>query len=315
MSTALGIIGMIGAIVSLVLLVIRVIKKKPKKLPLIALVVCLVLFIVGAATSPNGDSDTPKTSEASETTDNSSQDDNTKEEASKGEEKENRAVYTDAEIVDLMNGLGTSKVGTMSVSKADQSDCTEEAIADWFFNYVKKNSDCNYHVIVYNDNPEKGVYTIGGQFGMIQKDISLTKNGDGTYAVGDDAGSTIYLVNEDNKTITLYKVMADESVVQNVREKIDAIIPEKYKAGKMYSVDVAGEEGNLDCNLTLINSDFSTTDCQGIAVEIADKIKEMDLGVGYFCIAFQTDDYNLNALSSIDSLSSQDASEITTQTY
>lgn len=227
--------------------------------------------------------------------------------------KANNSIYTDAEIVDLMNGLGTEKIGTISVSKATQADCTDEALIDWYFNYVKNNSGCNYHIIVYSDNPQRGVYTLGK--GFIQKDTALTAEKDGTYSLGDDAGSTYYTVDETTKTLSVQTTMVDASVVDDVKAKVDAIIPEEYKNGKLYTVDIAGPEGALDCNLTLINESFANEDCQSIAVDLASKVKELDLGIGYFCIAFQSDDYTLNALSSLDDLSSQDASEITTKDF
>lgn len=222
-------------------------------------------------------------------------------------------IYADAEIVDLMNGLGTEKIGTISVSKATQADCTDDALSDWYFNYVKNNSGCNYHIIVYSDNPQKGVYTLGK--GFIQKDTALTAEKDGTYSLGDDAGSTYYTVDETTKTLTAQTTMVDASVVDDVKAKVDAVIPEEYKNGKLYTVDIAGPEGALDCNLTLINDNFANEDCQSIAVDLASKVKELDLGIGYFCIAFQSDDYTLNALSSLDDLNSQDASEITTKDF
>ena len=223
-----------------------------------------------------------------------------------------KTLYSDAQIVDLMNGFGTAKVGTMSVARADKADCTDEALADWYFNYVQKNTDCNYHVIVYNDVAGKGVYA---NKGFIQKDIALTGESNGTYSLGNDDGSTYYTVNEENKTITVRMVMADESVVENAKMKIDAVIPAEYKNGKTYSVDVAGPEGDLDCNLTLINSDFATMDCQSAAIDIASKVKALDLGIGYFCISFQEDDYKMNAISNLDNLTSQEASEISTKIY
>ena len=84
---------------------------------------------------------------------------------------------------------------------------------------------------------------------------------------------------------------------------------------KLYAVDVAGEEGELDCNLTLISAEFETADLQSIAVELATKVKGLNLGIGYFCIAFQTDDYTLTALSSLDNLVTQEAAEISTKAF
>ncbi len=224
-----------------------------------------------------------------------------------------KSIYTDAEIVDLMNGFGTEKIGSISITKAEQSACTDEAIKDWYFNYVKKNGGCNYHLIVYTDNPGKGVYTMGK--GFIQKDTALIAEKDGTYSLGDDAGSTYYTVDDATQTLTAQTTMVDSSVVDDVKAKVDSVIPDEYKNGKLYMVDIAGPEGELDCNLTLINENFASEDCQSIAVDLASKIKELDLGIGYFCIAFQSDDATLKAISNLDNLSTQDASEISTKEF
>ena len=221
-------------------------------------------------------------------------------------------IYDNAEILDMMNGPGTEKIGTVTVVKANKADCTEDALYDWYVNYVKKNADSNYHVIVYNDVENKGVYSIG--FGLIQKDITITPD-NGTYRIGDDAGSTYYTVDETTKTLTVQALMADESVVEDIKAKVDAVIPAEYKNSDLYSVDVAGEEGSMDCNLTLVNEAFADGDCQDIAVEIATKIKELDLGIGYFCIAFQSDDYTITAISNMDDLSNQEATEISTKAF
>lgn len=221
-------------------------------------------------------------------------------------------IYDNAEILDMMNGTGTEKIGTVTVVKANQADCTEEALYDWYVNYVKKNADSNYHVIVYNDVENKGVYSNG--FGFIQKDITITPD-NGTYMTGDDAGSTYYIVDETTKTLTVQASMADESIVEDIKAKVDAVIPAEYKNSDLYSVDVAGKEGSMDCNLTLVNEAFAGGDCQDIAVEIATKVKELDLGIGYFCIAFQSDDYTMTAISNIDDLSNQEATEISTKAF
>lgn len=269
------------------------------KYTIIAVAWLIYLLIGLSGQSTNKDSSLPETTEAPVTQVEESV-------------QESKHIYADAEIVDLMNGFGTEKIGTISVVKASQAECTDEALTDWYFNFVKDNADCNYHIIAYTDVAGKGAYA---NKGFIQKDISLIEESSGTYMLGDDAGSTYYTVNEDEKTITARMVMADEEVVNNAKTKIDKVVPEDYKSGKMYSIDVAGEEGSLDCNLTLISEAFGAADCQNVAVELASKIKELDLGIGYFCIAFQSDDYTMKALSSLDNLATQEPSEITTQTY
>lgn len=226
---------------------------------------------------------------------------------------ESTHIYDNAEIVDLMNGFGTDKIGSITVTKANQSDCTEDALIDWYFNYIKKHTDCNCHFIIYNDNPQKGVYSLGSYF--IQKDVVLVANTDGSYMLDNDAGSTYFSVNEDTKTLTKQITMADATVIESAKDKIDQFIPSEYKNGKTYMIDLAGKEGCLDCNLTLINEMFENNDCQSIAIDLATKIKNLNLGIGYFCISFQKDDYTLNAISNLDNLSIQDVSEITTKNF
>lgn len=133
--------------------------------------------------------------------------------------------------------------------------------------------------------------------------------------MGDDAGATYYSVDEAANKLIVTTVMADSSIVDDVKARVDAIIPEEYKNSDVYAVDVAGEEGSLDCNLTLVSKEFANADCQSIATELAAKTKELDLDIGYFCIAFQSDDYTLIAISSIDDLSNQDVSEVSTKDF
>ena len=219
-------------------------------------------------------------------------------------------IYDNAQVVELKSGDGKNVLGTVTITEASKEECTEEALTDWYFNYVAKHTDSNYHLIVYNDAENQGVYSLGT---LIEKDVELQPEPNGIYMCGDTAGSTYYLVDEAAKTISVFAVMADASTIENAVSKIDEIIPDDYKNSQFVDViDVGGEEGALECNLTLVNPSFADADYQSIAVEIASKIKELDLGIGSLVISFQKDDFTLNALSSIDDLSSQDASEITT---
>lgn len=221
-------------------------------------------------------------------------------------------LYDNAEVIDLISGTGNNKIGTITVSHANQADCTEKALSDWYANHVKTHEDSNFHIIVYDDIPNKGVYSNG--LGFIQKDISLIKEANGSYTTGDDAGSTYYTVNEDY-SLSARLTMVDESVLEPIKKQIDAIIPSNYKDGNLYSVDVAGTENNLDCNITLVSKDFANADLTKIAVDLGTQIKEFDLGIKYFNIAFQIDDSTLLAVSSIDDLSSQDVTEISTKEF
>lgn len=215
-------------------------------------------------------------------------------------------IYNNAEIIDIMNEFGTKKIGTASIIKASRAECTDETLIDWYFNFVNNNTDCNYHLIVYTDIIGKGIYANDG---LIQKDVDLIKENDGNYELGNNAGSTGYIVNEDSKTITIIYILADEKTINNAKIKINEIIPEEYKNSKKYEIDISGEKEKLDCNLILINKEFESTKCQNIAIEIASKIKELNLGIKCLYIIFQLDDYNISAISNIDNLSTQNITE------
>ena len=304
-------------------LTILMLRKKDMKPAIkygIIAVAWIVFLLIGVAGNAGDKGPESATSQSVEETSDAAQ---SKIEGSADNTKEQRGIgatdgisdSTESEegIVDLMNGFGTEKIGTITVLHRNQAECTEEAIIDWYFNYVQLHSDCNYHVIVYEDNPTKGIYSNGKSF--IQRDVALIEEKNGVYSIGDDAGSTYYTVDTDNKTLVVQAVMAGADLVDEVEKRIDGIIPNEYKGGSLYSVDVAGEEGNLDCNLTLINEMFADADYQSIATELATKIKDLDVGIGYFCISFQSSDSKLNALTSIDNLSMQDVSELSTKSF
>ena len=71
----------------------------------------------------------------------------------------------------------------------------------------------------------------------------------------------------------------------------------------------------MDCNIILVGSSLANLDYQALAEDIARKVKELDLGIGYFNISFQSDNATLHALSEIDDLGAQDVSEISTTTF
>lgn len=272
----------------------------------VTVVFWILIFALGSRNN-NATTDTQTTTTDTQTTTAGTETTNTQ-----TEETKETHLYDNAEIVDMMSGSGNNKIGTITVCHANKGECTEDALSDWYTNYVKKNSDSKFHVIIYDDVAGKGVYANG--VGFIQKDITLNKESDGTYSTGDDAGSTYYTVNDDG-TLTAQMTMADESVIEPIKKQVDSIIPDEYKTSDMYMVDVAGVDGKLDCNLTLVSDMFESADLQKIAVDLGTQIKALDLGIKYFSIAFQKDDYTLIAISSIDDLSIQEPNEITTDTY
>ena len=146
--------------------------------------------------------------------------------------------------------------------------------------------------------------------------VSLTEEKDGSFSVSDSAGSTYYTVDNENKTISLLWKMVDAETIDNVRAKVEEVIPNEYKNSKYYANDISGIEGGLlDCSLTLVNESFADADYKSIATELASNIKDLDLGIGYFNITFQSDDYTVKGISNLDDLSTQDATEITTELF
>ena len=155
-----------------------------------------------------------------------------------------------------------------------------------------------------------------GTIEFIQKDVAMAEDADGSFSIGDDAGSTYYSVDENSKTISVRDKMVDATTLDDVKAKVDAAIPVEYKKSDQYAIDVAGVEGgSIDCNLTLVNESFADADFDDITSELAKKIKDLDLDIGYFCVAYQKDDYTMTAVSRIDDLSTQDVSEVSTTKY
>ena len=50
-------------------------------------------------------------------------------------------IYDNAEMKDVLNGARTNKIGEYSAIRASSDDCTEAALADWYYNFVEKNNN------------------------------------------------------------------------------------------------------------------------------------------------------------------------------
>lgn len=98
-------------------------------------------------------------------------------------------IYDNAEVVDVMNGTGTEKIGECSVIKASSSDVTDEVLNDWYFNYVEQN-DFNWCVIVYTDQEGQGVYASSG---VVERNTGLEKDTDGSYMLVSSDTATVYM--------------------------------------------------------------------------------------------------------------------------
>ena len=109
-------------------------------------------------------------------------------------------IYDTAESVNVMNDTGTEKIAEFGLIKADESDCTEDAIADCYYNYFKT-GEYDYCVIVFNDSdPVEGVFMSDA---VVEKGALLTEKGDNVYSLSGNAEDVVfYFPAEDGKTLS-----------------------------------------------------------------------------------------------------------------
>lgn len=104
-------------------------------------------------------------------------------------------IYDNAQVKDVMNGSRTEKIGEYSIIEISSEEVTDEALTDWYFNYVAKN-DFNWCMILYTDKDDNmGVYAIDT---MIQKDLLFEQDEYGDYSVGDSSNATVYVPTEND---------------------------------------------------------------------------------------------------------------------
>lgn len=104
-------------------------------------------------------------------------------------------IYDKAKVKDLMNGTRTEKIGEYSIIEISSEEVTDEALEDWYFNYVKKH-DFNWCMILYTDKDDNsGVYAING---IVQKDLQFNQNEHKDYSVGDSSNAAIYAPTDDD---------------------------------------------------------------------------------------------------------------------
>lgn len=117
------------------------------------------------------------------------------------EETSEPHLYDRAYVKPMMNGARTERIGEYSVIEADSSECTDEVLADWYYNYVSKN-DFNYCLIVYTDkNKNSGCYATEL---LVQKDVGIEQDEYSDYYLGDPDNATTYGPSEDGETLTVY---------------------------------------------------------------------------------------------------------------
>ncbi len=114
-------------------------------------------------------------------------------------------IYDNAEVKDVMNGTRNDKIGEYSIIRITSEEATEEALTDWYFNYVDKN-EFNWCMILYTDKDNNmGVYSIKG---MVEKDLYFNEDEYGDYSVGESSNSIMYVPTEEG---TLKEMVFDES--------------------------------------------------------------------------------------------------------
>lgn len=115
-------------------------------------------------------------------------------------------IYDSVEIRDVLNGVRSQKLGEYSVIYAASTECTEEALVDWYYNFVQVH-DYNYNVIIFTDTDMlKGCYSIKG---MVEVGTEFSQDEYGDYMVGETQDSVIYSPSDDGKTLN--KIEFDSS--------------------------------------------------------------------------------------------------------
>lgn len=109
-------------------------------------------------------------------------------------ETEEAHIYDNAEIIDIMNGSGTSVVSQESLIYADSSDVTMEVLEDWYFNYITE-TEYDWYVIIYTDADDyTGVY---GTTGYIEVGVTFEETSDEVFTESSTADSTMYVATDD----------------------------------------------------------------------------------------------------------------------
>lgn len=107
-------------------------------------------------------------------------------------------LYDSAEVKDMLNGSRTTKIGEYSIIRVTSKECTEEALADWYYNYVEVN-DFNFNIILFTDKDDNtGCYAING---MVEVGTSFIEDEYGDYMVGDTKNSVVYAPSDDGVTL------------------------------------------------------------------------------------------------------------------
>jgi hypothetical protein len=145
------------------------------KIMLIAIVIFVILVIISAMLGDDSESTTESTTETTIT-----------------------HIYDNAETRDVMNGTRTEKLGEYSIINIASSEVTEEALNDWYFNYVVEN-DYNWCMILYSDKDDNsGVYAING---IVEENVYFEQDEYEDYMLGSSSDSTTYAPSDESLVI------------------------------------------------------------------------------------------------------------------
>lgn len=128
--------------------------------------------------------------------------------------------YDNAEIKPVMNGDRSEKLGEYSVASVLSEEMTEDALEDWYFNYVAEHN-YNWCMILYADKKNSGVYAISG---MVQVDVKFDVDEYGDFSVGDSSGAKFYGPS-DGKLVALWQdEKSSETEEPKIAEEMDDLI-------------------------------------------------------------------------------------------
>lgn len=178
----------------LTILLLRPSNKLNKTLKYILIAIAWIIYAILAW--PKNDSD--KTAETNATNSNVEKVVSTENGPVDSVPSEEKHLYDNAEVRDVMNDARDTKQGEYALIWADSNACTEEAITDMYYNYVDKN-DFLWVAIIYSDKSDNsGVSFLGSMIGV--NDI-FEENEYGDYFVKTPNGESIYIPSGDGKTL------------------------------------------------------------------------------------------------------------------
>ena len=236
--------------------------KKSLALFLACALVCMLTACGSAGTAQDNVSDTAETvsssSEAAESAEGATSV-TASEPAPVTNQQTEAHIYDNGEVRPVMNGYGTEQIGEYSVVYADSKDCTEEALADWYYNYICAN-DFNYSLIVYSDNEKKGCY---GTSAFVEKDVAIEKEEGGALILGSEDGATSYGPSDDGKTLINLKESLNTSetsgdFVSDVEAAIDGAVGDGEKISGV----------SLDDKVLTVTVDFSNASFDPLTPEM-----------------------------------------------